>query len=369
MIRRINELFLMMRQSILLQIKNKNMLVLLGLSFLMLSFMLLCMEENKEEKSKLYVGIANEDTGAFSESVIAGMRQKELYEIVTGEEGELLEKLKQGELSAVCVISEAFSERISKGDTEKLVMIYETKEKSAPLLGDILAGVMMQEICTMKSYQTLVAYQEKAGRGYTLSQEEYREYVEKMLKEGGTEISFDIQYWKGDGKTAEKPSQSAVYEQAVFSVFALMTGCIAMYSVLPFWQTCHGKLAQRLKTLPLRRGTIYAGSALAGFVLPMLFGILFLGGYILRNQLEFLQIILLLVCTAHYICVIVCMMLLAAAGIKNQTVYQMGILAMILVFGVFGLVSIVDGLLVPEGTGYWIPNAWYVRKITEVIQR
>ena len=182
-------------------------------------------------------------------------------------------------------------------------------------------------------------------------------------------FSFDIQYMKASGQTVEKPSQAVVYEQAIFSVFALMTGCIAMYSVLPFWQNCHGKLANRLRTLPVRRGAVYAGSALAGFVLPMAFGILFLTGYAFRNRLDFMQIILLLICTVHYICVIVCMMLLAAAGIKNQTVYQMGILAMILVFGVFGLVSIVDGLFVPEGTGYWIPNAWYVRKITEVMQR
>ena len=369
MIQWIKEMFLVMRQSIVLQIKNRYTLGLLVMSFLMLSFMLLCMGEVKEEKSKIYVGIANEDAGAFSDAVIAGMKQKDLYGIVTGEERDLLEKLKQGELSAVCIISDAFSEQISEGNTEKLVQIYETKEKSAPLLGDILAGVMMQEICTAKSYQTLISYQEKAGRGYTVSPEEYRDYVETVRKVSNAEFSFDIQYIKGSGQIVEKPSQAVVYEQAIFSVFALMTGCIAMYSSLPFWQNCHGKLANRLRTLPVRRGAVYAGSALAGFVLPMAFGILFLTGYAFRNRLDFMQIILLLICTVHYICVIVCMMLLAAAGIKNQTVYQMGILAMILVFGVFGLVSIVDGLFVPEGTGYWIPNAWYVRKITEVMQR
>jgi hypothetical protein len=62
-------------------------------------------------------------------------------------------------------------------------------------------------------------------------------------------------------------------------------------------------------------------------------------------------------------------MLFAAYIIKNHTVYQMGMLAMILVFGIFGLVSLVEGLLVPEGTADWIPNGWYVRKMTELLHK
>jgi hypothetical protein len=59
-------------------------------------------------------------------------------------------------------------------------------------------------------------------------------------------------------------------------------------------------------------------------------------------------------------------MLFAAYIIKNHTVYQMGMLAMILLFGVFGFISVVDGLLVPEGTAVWVPNGWFVRKMTEL---
>ena len=79
------------------------------------------------------------------------------------------------------------------------------------------------------------------------------------------------------------------------------------------------------------------------------------------------KLISLHICTMLYICVIVCMMLLAAYIIKSQTVYQMGMLAMILIFGVCGLVSLVDGLLLPEGTVTWVPNGWFVRRMTEIL--
>lgn len=365
----IEEVLLMMLQSLKLLIKGKNTIVLLATGVIALSFMLLGMDEVKDEKSRISIGIVNEDSGALSEAVLKGMKQKELYEVFVGEEQELLKRLKRGELAAVCVISETFSEKIREGSTEKLITVYETEDRSALLLGDILAGVMMQEICIGKSYRTLLDYQKKAGYDYTLSREEYEDYVTETGHLTEPDFSFSVQYVKGNENVVEKPSRTVVYEQAVFSVFAMMTGFLALYSVVPFWQICHGKVAKRLKTLPVNRGTVYVGSALAGFCVPMLFGGLFLTGYFLQNTIEFSQIISLLVCTAGYICVIVCMMLLAAMGLKHQTVYHMGMLAMLLIFGVFGMISIVDGLLVPEGTGQWIPNSWYVRKIIDLIQR
>jgi len=93
---------------------------------------------------------------------------------------------------------------------------------------------------------------------------------------------------------------------------------------------------------------------------------LFLGCLIWQNNADFSNFYSLLVCTGGYVCVIVCIMLVASMGIRNQTVYQMGMLATILVFGVFGLISLAEGILVPEGTVLWVPNSWYVRKMTEL---
>ncbi len=369
MIRWMKELWLAMVQSLRLLFFEKQTLVLLAAGITMLVAMLVCMDEVKEEKSKIAIGMVDEENSSFSKSIVADMMQIDLYEVTTGTEEELVSLLKQGDISAVCVLKEDLSEAIAAGDAKQLITIYETGDGSAMLVGDILAGVMMQEVCTSKSYQMLLKYEKRAKREEVPSVEEYQSYVDDVLAEGGSQFAFEVAYLSADNEEVKKPSQSVIYMQAIFAVFALMTGLLAIYAVLPFRQLCHGKTAGKIKTLPVYRSALYAGSAVGAFILPMAFGGVFLFFYKMRNAVNCSQFLSLLVCTVVYICVIVCMMLLTAYAIKNQTVYQMGMLAMILIFGILGLVSLADGLLLPEGTVIWVPNGWYVRRMTELINQ
>lgn len=362
----IKETLLMMVYSLKLLLAGKKAIVLLVTGLLILTFMLVSMEEVKEEKSKISVGIADQSSTELAAMVIDAMQQKDLYEIVLGREDELVEQLKRGEVSAVCVFKRSFADNLLKGKTKNLVTLYETPDNSALLLGDVLAGTMMQEICTAKGYQMLLKNQKKAGLEETLSADEYREYVEQVLAEGGTEFSFEVTYVNRKNEEVKKPSQSVIYQQAIYAVFALMLGFLSVYAVLPFRQIRHGRLGDRIKILPIRQSAVYAGSAVAGLFVPFLFGSMFLLCLFWKNKMEFSEFLSLLVCTMVYTCVIVCLMLFAAYIIKNQTVYQMGMLAMILLFGVLGFISVVDGLLVPEGTSVWVPNSWFVRKMTEL---
>lgn len=362
----IKETLLAMGYSLKLLLAGKRTVILLVSGLLILLSMLMGMEEVKEEKSKISVGIADQSNTGLSAMVIEAMQQKDLYDIVLGREDELVEKLKAGEVSAVCVFKRSFADNLLKGKTKNLVTLYETKDSSALLLGDVLAGTMMQEICTAKGYQMLLKYQKTAGKETMLSAEEYRKYVENVLAEGGSSFSFDVTYINRKKENVEKPSQSVLYQQAIYAVFALMLGLLSVYAVLPFRQMKHGRLAERVKTLPVHGSALYLGSSLAGFFVSFAFSASFLICLYWKNRMEFSEILSLLICTMGYICVIVCLMLFAAYIIKNHTVYQMGMLAMILLFGVFGFISVVDGLLVPEGTAIRVPNGWFVRKMTEL---
>ena len=362
----VKETLLVMQYSLKLLFAGKRTMFLLISGLVILVAMLMSMEEVKEEKSKISVGIADQSSTELSAMVIEAMQQKDLYEIVLGREDELVEYLKNGKLSAVCVLKRSFADNLIKGKTKNLVTVYETKDSNALLLGDVLAGTMMQEICTAKGYQTLLKYQKKAGKKESLSLEEYRNYVKNVLTEGGTEFSFDVTYVNQQNEESDKPSQSILYQQAIYAVFALMLGLLSVYAVLPFRKMKHGRLAERITTLPVYGSSVYAGSALAGLLVMFAFVVSFLICLYWKNRMEISEIFSLLICTMVYVCVIVCLMLFAAYIIKNHTVYQMGMLAMILLFGVFGFISVVDGLLVPEGTAVWVPNGWFVRKMTEL---
>ena len=236
----IREVILSAGISLKLMFRGVYTPVVLAVSVILLAAMLLSMDSVKEEKSKIAIGIADEENSALSAEIMTGMKQKDLYEVVEGDEAELVKRLVAGELSAVCVLNQSFSKNIYRGKTNRLIKIYETDNKEALLLSDVLAGVMMEEICTAKGYQTLISYEKKRGKEQAMSLEEYQEYVKGLFAKEGTEFSFDVEYVATDGTQKEKPSQTVIYEQAVFAIFALMAGLVSIYSVLPFRSLLHG---------------------------------------------------------------------------------------------------------------------------------
>ena len=165
----IKEVWLAMGQTLRQHFFEKQTLLLLLCGTLMLVAMLVSMDYVKDEKSKIAIGIADADRSDFSQKVIAAMQQIDLYEVTVGKEEELLECLSKKELAAVCVLKERLESRVARGKSDNLVTIYETEDSTAMLVGDILAGVMMQEICMAKGYQTLLDYEKKTGREASLT--------------------------------------------------------------------------------------------------------------------------------------------------------------------------------------------------------
>ena len=117
----IKETLLAMGYSLKLLLTGKRTVVLLVSGLVILFAMLMSMEEVKEEKSKISVGIADQSNTALSAMIIEAMQQKDLYEIVPGKEDEFVERLKAGEVSAVCVFKRNFADNLRKGKTKNLI--------------------------------------------------------------------------------------------------------------------------------------------------------------------------------------------------------------------------------------------------------
>ena len=108
------------------------LLLIFGLGILLV--MLFAMDEVKEEKSNIVIGIVNEDESEFSKRVIDRLYKLSGYEIIEGKQNNLLALLQKGELSAVGVIRAGYQERILLGETDDLIVLYETEE------GNLLAS-------------------------------------------------------------------------------------------------------------------------------------------------------------------------------------------------------------------------------------
>ncbi len=348
-----------------LLLRGKETLTVLAIGFVLLLAMLFAMDEVKEEKSKIAVGIVDEDHSLLSERLTERVKTVELYEIYEGEKSELIAQVAKGELSVVCVIRKGYEEAVSQGKTKDLFLLHQT-EDGGFLFSDVFAGIMMQDICDAKGYLLYAEYMEKKNGAVTESLDDYRAYVAECVGEDTFDFSFDIQYVAKDAdrKATEAPGNEIIYVQAIFAIMALMLGFLAIYTTMPYHRLMHGKLAVKLHSVPVGKSAVVLGSALGSLTLQIIFAVAFLSVFTVKNQLGPETGILFLVCTCAYSCVIVGGILLGGTVISSETVYRISMLALVFVFGIFGLVSIIDGLLVPEGMGTWVPNGWYVREMT-----
>lgn len=342
---------------------KETMILLLGGIVLML-FLVFGMDEVKEEKSKISIGLVDEDASAFSEMVVKRIRDMELFEVVSEEKEFLLKRLSAGELSAVCVIREGYMELVTKGDTDDVVLIYQTEE-GILLLPDVLAAAMLEEICSAKGYQVYLGY---AQEGKQLSYEEYQDYIRPYVNGEMFDFSFDISYrnTKAEGVA---PGNEVIYVQAIFAIAALMMSFLAVYGILPYHRMLHGVVRGRMASLPLGKTGLILGNAGAVCVFTGVFSMLFVAVFTWRNGLDFSVFLSFLICTGVYVCVIVAIMMLAGTILRSEQGYVVLLIAVVLLFGMCGFFSIVDGVLLPEGMSTWTPNGWYVRKMTEIYLR
>lgn len=351
-----------------LLLRGKETWVLLGVGLLLLFFMLFSMDEVKEEKSRIVVGIADEDGSEFSGRVILRLKELDGYEILEGNTEELLLGLAAGEYSVVCVLLEGYEENVLNADTDDLVLVYETEQK-ALLFTDVLAGAMIEEVCSAKSYRLFREYMTKKDGVFLETPEEYSTYMEAYFSKAMFDFSFDVEYVSVTGEESKKPGNEIIYLQAIFAIAAMMMGFLAVYAAMPYHRLCHGRLADKMTTLPGRRSAVLLGTGTADFVLTGSFAVIVLYAFMVRNEIAISTFLAFLVCTLQYLCVIVSIVFVIATVVSSQQVYQIVMMALVLVFGVFGLISIVDGLILPEGISTWIPNGRYVREMMEIYQK
>jgi len=354
-------------ENLRLLLCGKETWILLTAGLALLLALLLGMDDVKEEKSRIPIGISDEDGSDFSLRVTERVKQLEGYEITEGETGELLMKLSSGELSAVCVIREGYKKNVLLGKTKDLVLLYETGQ--GPLLfTDVLAGAMMQEICGAKSNRLYEEYLVKKYGMVPETTDLLTNASEFYNRDERFDFSFEVEYRDAGGETLKKPENAVIYLQAIFAIGAMMMGVLTVYALMPYHRMCHGILAERMKTLPMGIGCRPVAAFVSAIMVTGSFSAAFLGMFVWRNGLGFLEFSEFLICTLVYLCVIVGIVLLGAAGIRSRQLYQTGMTAVVLAFSIFGLISIVEGLLLPEGFGNWVPNARYVREMIHIYQ-
>lgn len=354
------------RQSMRLLLKKweTSALFVTGLAFF--CFLLFSFEAAKQEKSVVFIGMVDRDQSVLSQKLLSDIVESEIFDVTLAPLPELLEKQKAGELSAVFVIKEGYEELVKAGQERRLLVLYEPEEDGLPFVSDIVAGKMMYDICTAKGF---LQY-EKMQTQHTmdsgiLSYQEYADYVTEKAEGEEFDFSFHITYRDKVGNAGRVPKQTIIYEQVILAVLSLFISILGIYAVLPYAQLCHGSCAKRVQTLPLSNMVIFAGGFLAAVTLVLAFGIFSVGILLLCNQELSACGTQMFLYTIAYCSGIVMIAMLFALAIRSRAGYQLVLLVLFLFFAAVGFAGVTEGIFLPGGTVWEVPNSIYIKKMAD----
>ena len=316
------------------------------------------MEDAKEEKSTIALGIVDEDETGLSGQLVERLKENRLFTVSQGGLSKELEQLGSHKVKAVLLLKSGYEEKLSAGTPEKVITIYETEQGGVPLLRDMIAGEMMADVCTAKGYLEYRRVWQERGEPPLLA-EEYAAYVAEGMQSGRFDFCFETDYL-GGGEKQEKPTPVLIYRQLTFAVAAMLLSLLAVYACVPYYRIRHGKMAERSSLLPASAWTLWTGCAMGAVLLVLAFGILLVVLFSLRDG-TFAGALTRFLYTAGFCGGIVMVAMLSARCCRTLTQYQCGMLFFVFVSGIFGMLSVFDGMLIPEKAADWIPNYWYIR--------
>ncbi len=342
-------------------------------------FFFLCASLNfsAEDQSRIPIGLANLDvveeesltTTLMSQVLYDKVKNSPSFRVVEGSLEKLIKALENGEVNCIFVIKKGYQERLQVGYTKELIQLYKSEgNKNAAMLADIFAGEMIDEICLQKSY---LAYKKLDFTGFEeLTKGEYEQYVEQMKQEDEFEFSFEVSLYDPNIVEVDynKLENAVLYREIIAGIFAMLLSFVVLFS---FTYVCMEKeqgIYQRQRITLQNRLANILGTLLSVVVTTVFLGLIFVSCvcYYTNSQSSFAPLLTLSITYALLISVVFYILARVAKGVL---VYQMVGAIMILILGMLGFATIVDGIafkkfvVLIENS----PNGWFMERFVDII--
>jgi hypothetical protein len=220
-----------------------------------------------QSKTKLPIGLVNEDTGTLSdklEAYIAGYSDD--ISIFKSRREQALRSLAMGHLEAVFIINDGFSEKVSQGDYQGIVTLFTAPASSAAqTLNEVVLNSGLSVWMEEKALLELDIF--LAERGITISgadRQEVRETFDILLK-GNNSITVE--------RHIPAPPETAGGNDTFLSASAWYAAFSSLFVIVSAgWviDTRRRALGERMRSAGIRPISAYAGSALAIIALTMI---------------------------------------------------------------------------------------------------
>lgn len=365
-----------MKVSLKLIMKDKITVFVFLASCVCFFFLCATLNFSAEDQSRIPIGLANLDM--IDDSQEATMMSQVLYDkvklspsfrVVAGTVDQLTRALENGEINCVFIIKNGYQERLRTGFTKGLIQIYKSKgNKNAAMLADIFAGEMIDEICLQKSY---LAYKKLDFTGFEeLTRSEYEQYVEQMKTEDDFKFSFEVELFDPDIVEVDynKLDNAVLYREIIAGIFAMLLSFVILFSYTYVCMEKEQGILRRERITLQNRLANMLGILLSVLLTTFLLCLIFVACvcYYTKSQSAFGPLLNL---SLGYALIMSIVFFFLARVTKGILSYQMIGAITILILGMLGFCTIVDGIafkkliILLENT----PNGWFIERFVDII--
>lgn len=348
-------------------VRDKVTIVLFGITVVLFLFMGNVLFHSAGDKSRIPVGITDEDHSKVSGDLIKRIKQVNGLKVIEGTGEELNKELENQKIEGIFIIKEGYEKKIKGGHMLDLVTFSYVKENTmAALLPDIFAGEMLYDICLSKGMNLYYNLEEGVmvkERIYT--QEEYIGYIGKLAENPEFAFTFQI-----ETLIKNIPDNSIIYVQITFGILGILLAFIILFMSSNSMIDKESGIGARLRTTLIKNPSKIAGDILAVMGINSILNIGFTGivcwtfktlsiremGSVYLLLWAYTLAYTLLFCALSHIC-------------KHITSFQTAGSFLVILGGFAGFLHIVEGLLPMQFLKFLelLPNSWFIKRITDII--
>lgn len=173
--------------------RNKATLALTLLTMTAFIMLVGSLYENEDNSNKVPIAYVDMDNSEFSNEVIRNIQGNELLKATNTNLKEGIRKVKEGEIQVLFVIHDGAGKKVEKSDYNELIDLYYISDNYLPpMIGDVVVGEFLEEVCILSSLNYLELAME--GRAAEADLQGAYEYAKSISQDKKSDYYVTIEY-------------------------------------------------------------------------------------------------------------------------------------------------------------------------------
>jgi len=306
--------------------------------------MLVGMDNAADETGRYPIGVVLQSDGELARKLVAKLESSATLNAQLSDEDALLERMSEGYISCILKIGPDYDDNVRAGKTQGLLTVVrpEGEGESSTIL-DMIAALMMEDICFYKTYEIYDGLDGADAEG-ALDLNGFKDYTLEVAKDPRYGFSFDTVFTDTKSKSiSEKDiTLATIYRQVTAAIMGLMILVLSMCG-------CNGVASDAQSNLKVRKKAmgygmfpkiLLEGLAVVTYLAPaaLIGALAVIKGAGAQNGVKVFLINILLASFA------VAVFMAVALVLKNVQAYQTVAGVLCFAAGVLGVISVISAV-------------------------